>query len=221
MNTQLIVALDVPDRQSAQQYVKLLVKENTLFKVGLRLFVAEGPDVVRMVQEEGGDVFLDLKFHDIPNTVAQACEAALNLKPFMLNIHAVGGSEMARAAVAALKNSQPRPLLVGVTVLTSDPEETSTKEVVRERALLCQKEGLDGVVCSPQEIQIVRQTCGEKFVIVTPGIRLPSDSPDDQKRTSTPLEAAKAGAHYIVMGRPILTSKDPLKTVREIKNQLR
>lgn len=214
----LIVALDVDSLQEARVLVKKLKKDVECFKIGSVLFTAEGPDVVRMVQDEGGKVFLDLKFHDIPNTVAKACEAAARLGVFLLNVHASGGEEMMRAACRGAVLAPTR--IIGVTVLTSHSSEAGMDSRVVALARLCKKSGLAGVVCSPEEIADVRMACGKNFLIVTPGIRQAGSSLDDQKRIATPAEAIRRGADYIVVGRPILEAKDPLKVVRSILETL-
>lgn len=211
----LIVALDVPTFKEAQRFVKLLKKEVSFYKVGSILFTAEGPDAVRMIHDEGGRIFLDLKFHDIPHTVARACEAAARLGVFMLNVHASGGEEMLKSAAAAVKNLASPPILLGVTVLTSEMGQDTADEVVL-RAGLCQRAGLNGVVCSVHEIEAVRRRCGKGFVIVTPGIRPEGSAQGDQKRTAAPQEAFQKGADYIVVGRPILEASDPLRVVKTL-----
>jgi orotidine-5'-phosphate decarboxylase len=182
-----------------------------------------------MIQQKGQNVFLDLKYHDIPNTVAKAGEEATKLGVAMFNLHALGGFEMMKRTVEASKAlakklGSPKPLILAVTILTSMGEETM-KEVgiqgpiqdeVGRLALLSMKAGIDGVIASPQEIGIIRQNCGREFMIVTPGIRSPSDKKDDQKRTMTPKEAIQAGANYLVIGRPIKEAKDPLEAVQKI-----
>jgi orotidine-5'-phosphate decarboxylase len=200
-----------------------------LFKVGKQLFTHAGPKVVDMIHGKGQKVFLDLKFHDIPNTVAKAGEEATKLNVTMFNLHALGGFEMMRKTVEASRATAknlgiPKPLILAVTILTS-MDEDSLKEVgvqgpvleeVGRLAQLSLKAGVDGVVASPQEIGIIRQKCGEDFLIVTPGIRLPSEKKDDQKRTMSPKEAVRAGANYLVIGRPIKEAKDPSDAVQKI-----
>jgi len=182
-----------------------------------------------MIRQKGQKVFLDLKYHDIPNTVAKAGEEATKLNVAMFNLHALGGFEMmkkaAETSMAAAKSlGIPKPLILAVTILTS-MDETALKEVgvqgsileeVGRLASLASKAGIDGVIASPQEIRTIRDRCGEKFLIVTPGIRAPSDKKDDQKRTLTPKEAVSAGANYLVIGRPIKEAKDPLEAVQKI-----
>jgi orotidine-5'-phosphate decarboxylase len=216
----LIVALDVDSFKEARRFVRLLKKEVRIYKVGSILFTAAGPDLVKMIRDEGGKVFLDLKYHDIPNTVAKACEAAAGLGLFMLDLHASGGREMLRAARAAVKKGGRSPLLVGVTVLTSREGEGISREVVR-LAVECRKAGLDGVVCSPREIEAVRVRCGKNFVIVTPGIRPAGSSrQDDQRRVATPSQAIRRGADYLVIGRPILASPRPREVVQSILEEI-
>jgi len=225
----IIFALDVEHFGEAQRWVNLLKDHVGTFKVGKQLFTHAGPKVVDMIRQKGEKVFLDLKFHDIPNTVAKAGEEATKLNVFMFNLHALGGFDMMRKTVessrATAKNlGIPQPLILAVTILTSMDEE-SLKEVgvqgplmeeVGRLASLSLKAGIDGVVASPQEIGIIRERCGEKFLIVTPGIRHPSSKRDDQKRTMSPKEAISAGANYLVIGRPIKEAKDPLEAAQKI-----
>jgi orotidine-5'-phosphate decarboxylase len=225
----IIFALDVDHFTEAQRWVKLLKDHVGIFKVGKQLFTHTGPKVVDMIRQKGQKVFLDLKFHDIPNTVAKAGEEATKLNVTMFNLHALGGFEMMRKTVEASRATAkslgiPKPLILAVTILTSMNEETLKEvgvqgpisEEVGRLASLSLKAGVDGVVASPQEIGIIRQRCGEKFLIVTPGIRLPSDKRDDQKRTMSPKEAIASGANYLVIGRPIKEAKDPLEAVQRI-----
>ncbi|MEW6376582.1 MAG: orotidine-5'-phosphate decarboxylase [Thermodesulfobacteriota bacterium] len=225
----IIFALDVEHFREAQQWVTLLKDRVGMFKVGKQLFTHAGPKVIDMIRHKGQKAFLDLKFHDIPNTVAKAGEEATKLNVTMFNLHALGGFEMMKKTVEASRTTAkalgiPRPLILAVTILTSMDEETlkevgiqgSLLEQVGRLALLSMQAGVDGVVASPQEIGIIRQQCGKKFLIVTPGIRHPSDKKDDQKRTLTPQEAISAGADYLVIGRPIKEAKDPLEVVQKI-----
>ena len=225
----IIFALDVEHFQEAQKWVNLLKDRVGIFKVGKQLFTHTGPKVIDMIRQKGQNVFLDLKYHDIPNTVAKAGEEATKLNVTMFNLHALGGFEMMKKTVeasraAAKKLGIPKPIILAVTILTSMDEE-ALKEVgvqvpildeVGRLALLSMKAGIDGVVASPQEISIIRQRCGEKFIIVTPGIRSPTDKKDDQKRTLSPKEAVAAGANYLVIGRPIKEAKDPIEAVQKI-----
>ena len=225
----IIFALDVEHFREAQQWVNLLKDRVGIFKVGKQLFTHAGPKVVDMIRQKDQKVFLDLKFHDIPNTVAKAGEEATKLNVAMFNLHALGGFAMMKKTVegsraVAKSLGVPRPLILAVTILTSMDEETLKEvgiqgpllEEVGRLAHLSMKAGVDGVVASPQEIGIIRQQCGENFLIVTPGIRPPSDKKDDQKRTLSPKEAISAGADYLVIGRPIKEAKDPIEAVQKI-----
>lgn len=225
----IIFALDVDHFSEAQHWVGLLKGRVGMFKVGKQLFTHCGPKVVDMIRQKGQKVFLDLKYHDIPNTVARAGEEATKLNVAMFNLHALGGFEMMQKAAQASKAAAkelgvPKPILLAVTILTSMSEGTFTEvglqgpliEEVGRLAALAQRAGIDGVVASPQEIGIIRERCGKGFLVVTPGIRLPSDKKDDQKRTLGPREAVVAGADYLVIGRPIKEAQDPLEAVRRI-----
>jgi orotidine-5'-phosphate decarboxylase len=203
----LIFALDFDAFAEAEKWVRLLCGQVGVFKVGKQLFTRCGPDVVRMVRAEGGEVFLDLKYHDIPNTVAMAGVEACRLGVRMFNVHALGGREMMAKTVAEVdaryaRGSKERPLLLAVTILTSSSEETlrevgierPVREMVPRLARLAQAAGMDGVVASPQEVDLIRAACGADFAIVTPGVRPASAALDDQKRVMTPGEAIAAGA---------------------------
>ena len=222
-NNPLIVALDVDTLEQAKVLIDELSDSVDIFKIGPHLFTAYGPLITQCVQAKGKKVFLDLKFHDIPNTVANAVKSAVSLKVFMLTVHTQGGKEMLEAAVNAAKEKAaalgvPKPLIVGVTVLTSQPAEA---KVVLERAFLAKDSGLDGVVASVQEAEMIRKSLGKDFVIVTPGIRPSGADAGDQKRTATPAAAIKSGSNYLVVGRPIIADKSPrqaaLKILEEIK----
>ncbi len=230
----ILVALDVDSRARALALANALRGSVAGYKIGKQLFTAEGPAVVRELAERGDRVFLDLKFHDIPNTVAGAVAAAVTTGAWMVNVHASGGSAMMRAAAdsaraAAEKAGVERPLVIGVTVLTSMDQaalaEIGTSRPVIEQvthlARLAKAAGLDGVVASPQEIGAIREACGSDFAIVTPGIR-PADhaGKDDQARTLTPAEAVEAGATYLVIGRPITGAADPKAAARAIATEL-
>ena len=242
----LIVALDVDSIEQASRLVKMLVPAGvTHFKIGFGLFTLAGPAAVEMVHQSGGQVFLDLKFHDIPSTVGRAAQAAARLGVWMTNLHIQGGSDMMRKALGAVRDEAAKrrakpPLLVGVTVLTSMAEKDladlglrkTLKDQVLYLAKLAKTVGLDGIVASAKEATTIRWTCGEGFLIVTPGIRPvpPGGDPllsaaraasgDDQQRTAAPSEAVKAGADYLVVGRPILEAPDPAAVVRSIVNDL-
>ncbi|MDD5747293.1 MAG: orotidine-5'-phosphate decarboxylase [Candidatus Omnitrophica bacterium] len=231
--TELIVALDVPELEEARRMVRLLSKEVKFFKIGSRLFTACGPQAVTMVRDAGAEVFLDLKFHDIPNTVAEAGLSALGLGVFMFNVHCLGGSVMMSAVRDAVQEQAQRanarkPVMLGVTVLTSmDRQQLNSVGVIRSvknevvhLARLCRSSGLDGVVCSGQEIELLRRVLGDDFILVVPGVR-PADSQlNDQKRIVTPGKAAALGADYIVVGRPVIAAPDPLAAVRKINAEL-
>lgn len=202
----LIVALDVPDLRQAAALVGRLRPAVRWFKVGSELFTAAGPAAVAMVHDHGGRVFLDLKFHDIPNTVAGAVNAAVQMGAAMVNVHTAGGEAMLRAAAAAAAPASPRPLVIGVTLLTS--REGGVERIV-EAARLTQACGLDGVVASAREAQTIKAACGPEFLVVAPGIR-PAPMPgDDQQRIASPEDAVRWGADYVVVGRPITQADDP------------
>jgi orotidine-5'-phosphate decarboxylase len=238
---QLLIALDVASAGEALSLADAVRGIAGGFKIGSRLFTSEGPSIVRTLVGRGDRVFLDLKFHDIPHTVATAVAAAGALGVWMVNVHASGGTRMMQAARAAAEETAARaggkrPLLIAVTVLTSMNAEalaeTSVKvplldQVVR-LAALAQKAGLDGVVASPQEISIIRRHCGNDFAIVTPGIRggaagiaIPARGADDQERTMGAAEAVAAGASYIVVGRPVIAAADPRHAAEQIAAQMR
>ena len=229
----LIVALDVADLESARRLVQRVAPHVTSFKVGSELFTACGPAAVELVQKVGGRVFLDLKFHDIPNTVARAARVATRLGVWMFNLHVQGGAAMLREATAAVNEETrrakgPRPLVVGVTVLTSMAERDladlgirkTMKDQVLYLAQLAQKAGLDGIVASAQETQVLRFACGPQFVIVTPGIRPAGAQWGDQQRVETPAVAVRAGATYLVVGRPITEAPDPAAAAQGILREL-
>lgn len=225
----IIVALDFPDAASALALVDRLDPALCRLKVGKELFTVAGPDLVRALVARGYEVFLDLKFHDIPNTVAAACRAAAGLGVWMMNVHAAGGRRMMQAAREALAELPQRPLLIGVTVLTSmsaeDLAETGIAaepaDQVMRLASLTQACGLDGVVCSAQEAELLRQRLGEDFRLVTPGIRPAGSEAGDQRRVMTPTQAIAAGATDLVIGRPITAAADPVKVLQSINDEIR
>lgn len=225
----LIFALDVDSLEEAEKWVKLLQGQVGLFKVGKQLFTRCGPDVVRMIRDAGGEVFLDLKYHDIPNTVAMAGIEAARLGVRMFNVHALGGRDMMMRTVAEIDAVYPRgdvrrPLLLAVTILTSSTEQTLREigidrpvaEMVPRLARLALEAGMDGVVASPLEIGLIRTACGADFRIVTPGVRPADASLDDQKRVMTPQQAIACGADYLVIGRPIAAAADPVVATARI-----
>lgn len=223
----IIVALDFPDQASALSLVDRLDPSLCRLKVGKELFTRCGPELVRILVDKEFDVFLDLKFHDIPTTVAKACAAAADLGVWMLNVHALGGSAMMEAARQALSGDDA-PLLIAVTLLTSSgPRELealginqSPAEMVQRLAGLAAQAGLDGVVCSAQEARLLSQQRGSDFVLVTPGIRLAGAATDDQSRVMTPAQAIAEGAHYLVIGRPVTQAADPVLTLRTILSDI-
>ncbi|GBG12711.1 orotidine-5'-phosphate decarboxylase [Novimethylophilus kurashikiensis] len=225
----IIVALDYPDAAAAQQLVARLDPALCRLKVGKELFTAEGPGFVSSLVDQGYGVFLDLKFHDIPNTVAKACAAASRLGVWMLNVHASGGRAMMNAAREAVEQAAKPPMLIAVTVLTSMNEATlhelgvssPLQEHVLRLASLTQACGLDGVVCSAQEAPLLRTKLGQDFCLVTPGIRPADASLDDQNRVLTPAAALLQGSSYLVIGRPITKAADPLAALRSITEEIK
>lgn len=230
----LIFALDVDSLDEARNWVDRLHGQVGVFKVGKQLFTRCGPEVVRMIRERGGEVFLDLKYHDIPNTVAMAGVEALRLGVRIFNVHALGGPEMMTRLVAEIDKHTPRgaperPLLLAVTILTSSTDATlkavgidrPVTEMVPLLAKLAQDAGMDGVVASPQEVGLIRQVCGANFAIVTPGVRPATAALDDQQRVMTPGEALRAGADYLVIGRPISAAPDPAAAATAILAEMR
>ena len=219
----VIVALDFHDERSVLEFISRLEPGSCRLKVGKELFTSAGPQLVEKLVSAGFDVFLDLKFHDIPNTVAQACKAAAQLGVWMINVHTLGGRRMMETTREALESLPRRPLLIGVTVLTS-MNELDLAEIglpapavqVERLARLAKASGLDGVVCSAQESAMLKAACGKDFKLVTPGIRPASASLDDQNRVMTPEAAMAAGSDYLVIGRPITQSADPVATLRAI-----
>lgn len=228
MDTPIIVALDFDSAEEAIDLAERLDPGLCRVKVGNELFTRGGPAMVRNLQERGFDVFLDLKYHDIPNTVAAAVRAAADLGVWMVNVHAGGGSRMMKAASEALEGGEKRPLLIGVTVLTSMSEEDLVElgysetpaQRVQRLAALVQSSGLDGVVCSAQESSELRAACGDNFKLVTPGIRLAGDDAGDQHRVVTPVDAMAAGSDYLVIGRSITRASDPIGTLQRIHADL-
>jgi orotidine-5'-phosphate decarboxylase len=224
----IIVALDYPDADSATELVQRLDPKLCRLKVGKELFTVAGPQLVEQLMRRDFEVFLDLKFHDIPNTTAQACKAAASIGVWMVNVHASGGSKMMEASREALANFNQRPKLIAVTVLTSmtqaDLAETGVMvtpaEQVLRLAALTQASGLDGVVCSAQEAALLRKQAGAAFCLVTPGIRPADAATDDQARIMTPRAALENGSSYLVIGRPITKAVDPLLALQQIANEI-
>jgi orotidine-5'-phosphate decarboxylase len=228
----LIVALDFDTAESAAQMTDKLRGHAGMFKVGMEAFTSEGPMLARYLVDSGEKVFLDLKFMDIPNTVRGACRAAAKMGVTLLNVHALGGRKMLRAAAEGAAEGasagRPRPLVLAVTILTSlaaeDLDELGIsgppESAVLRMARLAQSEGLDGVVASAKEVSAIRRECGADFVIVTPGIRPAGAAANDQSRTATPKSALDAGADYLVIGRPITAAPDPAAAAKAILEEM-
>ncbi len=230
----LIVALDVDTARSAEILVSRLQDQIGIYKIGLQLFNSEGPEIVTRIHRLGGKVFLDLKLHDIPNTVGRTAAVLTRLKVFMFNLHIAGGSEMMKKAAESTAREAdaagiPRPLVLGVTVLTSINQSMLSDEIgipgriedqVVKWAKLAQASGLHGVVASPRETRAIRSACGPDFLIITPGVRPAWADADDQQRLMTPKEAVAAGADYLVIGRPITAASDPVRAARTIVDEM-
>ncbi|MBI5437404.1 MAG: orotidine-5'-phosphate decarboxylase [Nitrosomonadales bacterium] len=233
----IIIALDYPAAAPALALADRLQPALCRLKVGKELFTAAGPKLIEQLQQRGFEIFLDLKFHDIPNTAAQACKVAASLGVWMVNVHALGGRKMLEAAHEAIASSAQRPKLIAVTMLTSMAQgdladigiNATPAEMVLRLAKLARECGLDGVVCSAQEAALLRRECGDGFCLVTPGIRpaqaslagkLLAGHPDDQSRVMTPLAALQAGASYLVIGRPITRAANPLQALLDINKEI-
>lgn len=230
----LIVALDVSDARRALELVEQLTPYVGMFKVGMELFYSQGSEIIREIKKQKGKIFLDLKLHDIPNTVARAAVVLARLGVDMINVHAAGGGEMMRAAVDAVRREcaglgiRP-PLMIAVTVLTSISQEAFNSEMgvpgeIMDRAAawagLARNAGMDGVVASPREVVAIRQACGPDFIIVTPGVRPAGSQKGDQKRIMTPGQAVKTGATYLVVGRPITGDADPARAAGAVVEEI-
>ena len=228
LDPKVLVALDYPDEQSALLMVDKLAPELCRLKVGKEMFTHLGPAFVEKLQARGFDVFLDLKYHDIPNTVAKACEAAAQLGVWMINVHALGGRRMMAAAAEAVAKQAHQPKLIAVTILTSmsdsDLQEIGINKSAGDMAVnlagLAKDSGLDGVVCSAMEASSMREKLGKDFLLVTPGIRPAGSAQDDQRRIMTPVDAIKAGSSYLVIGRPVTQSDDPVGLLRTINSEI-
>ncbi len=234
MKRKICVALDVNTLEEAKDLARRLSPWVGLFKVGSQLFTSEGPRIVEAIQSAGADVFLDLKYHDIPNTVVEASIVAARMGVFMFNVHSLGGYKMMNAVANKIveeadKTNSRKPIVLGITILTSTSEEelrsdlrinVPLNEYVCHLAQLAKKSGLDGVVCSPKELTIIRKACGSDFVLVTPGIRPIWASSDDQKRITTPRDAISNGADYIVVGRPITNAEVPEIAAEKILQEI-
>lgn len=232
-NEKLIVALDVESKEKAISLVDKLKKYVKIFKIGSELFTSCGPGIIEEVISKGCRVFLDLKFHDIPNTVARSAQAAAKLGVFMFNVHAMGGPEMMKKCADAVREEakklkKEKPYIIAVTILTSMDENNLKKIGVNDNmesqvlrlAQLAKDSGLDGVVASPSEIKPLRKAMGGNFIIVTPGVRPSWAATNDQKRISTPKEAIDSGASFIVVGRPITDAQDPVEAAKKILQEI-
>ncbi len=227
-NPRIIIPLDFPDADSAIIMAKSLSPEHCRLKIGKELFTRCGPQLVDQIINMGFSVFLDLKFHDIPNTVAGACRAASALGVWMVNVHVSGGKKMLLAAREAIDKEQHKPLLTGVTILTSLDERDLQQiginkpvgDCVRDMAILANECKLDGVVCSAQEVEILRKAVDKKFLLVTPGIRPAGSDLNDQNRVMTPGEAIQAGSDYLVIGRPVTHAPDPMQSLLNIEQEI-
>ena len=229
MGKDVIIACDFASAKDTFNFLDKFTEEKPFVKIGMELFYAEGPEIVREIKRRGHKIFLDLKLHDIPNTVAKACTAAAKLGVWLVNVHALGGTEMMTAAREALEKFQNRPKLIAVTVLTSTNriglqtigiDEEPRTQVLR-LAKLAKECGLDGVVSSAQEANVIKQYLGSPFFCVTPGIRPAGAALGDQKRVMTPKEAIENGSDYLVIGRPITQATDPIATLEEINESIK
>ncbi|BBP43582.1 orotidine-5'-phosphate decarboxylase [Thiosulfativibrio zosterae] len=228
LDPKVLIALDFNTIESALNFVSTVSPKSCRLKVGKELFAVGGPQFVEALIKQGFDVFLDLKYHDIPNTVAKACQAAAKMGVWMVNVHALGGYKMMTAAKNALAEFEKPPILIAVTILTSMGQEdlqqiglagTPAENVLR-LASLAKKAGLDGVVCSAQEASILKAELGKDFCLVTPGIRPAGSDANDQQRIMTPAEAMQAGSHYLVVGRPITQADDPSAVLDQINQSI-
>ena len=224
MGKDVIIACDFKNKQETLDFLDLFKEEKLFLKIGMELFYAEGPDIVREIKSRGHKIFLDLKLHDIPNTVEKAMKSLSNLNIDMCNVHAAGTIDMMKAAIRGLtKEDGTRPLLIAVTQLTSTSEERMQNEllinykideVVKKYAANAKEAGLDGVVCSPLEAGKVKENCGNEFITVTPGVRFETDNVGDQVRITTPKKAKEIGSDYIVVGRPITKAENPVEVYK-------
>ncbi len=221
----VIIALDFESKDKTLEFLKQFKNEQLYVKIGMELFYATGPSIIEEVKKLGHKIFLDLKLHDIPNTVAKAMKSLVNLGVDIVNCHCAGGVKMMQAAVDAFEGLETKPLIIGVTQLTSTSKEMMNNELgingevidsVVSYALNAKKAGLNGVVCSPLEVLAIKEACGKDFITVTPGIR-PTKVVDDQVRVTTPSDARKMGTNYIVVGRPITASADPVMSYLSIR----
>lgn len=226
-NSKIIVALDFGSLSETEDFLKKVKGQNCRVKVGKELFTNEGPNVIKLIQQYGFEIFLDLKFHDIPNTVSRAIKASCNLGVWMVNVHASGGKQMLLAAREAVDSSSNKPILIAVTILTSYDnysfQELGFKNNLLDQiaylATLSENSGMDGIVCSANDIPSIKALVKEKFQFITPGVRL-ANSNDDQKRVTTPEDAITQGSNYLVIGRPITSSEDPAALIEKINQKI-
>lgn len=226
-NSKIIVALDFGSLSETEDFLKKVKGQNCRVKVGKELFTNEGPNVIKLIQQYGFEIFLDLKFHDIPNTVSRAIKASCNLGVWMVNVHASGGKQMLLAAREAVDSSSNKPILIAVTILTSYDnysfQELGFKNNLLDQiaylATLSENSGMDGIVCSANDIPSIKPLVKEKFQFITPGVRL-ANSNDDQKRVTTPEDAITQGSNYLVIGRPITSSEDPAALIEKINQKI-
>lgn len=226
-NSKIIVALDFGSLSETEDFLKKVKGQNCRVKVGKELFTNEGPNVIKLIQQYGFEIFLDLKFHDIPNTVSRAIKASCNLGIWMVNVHASGGKQMLLAAREAVDSSSNKPILIAVTILTSYDnysfQELGFKNNLLDQiaylATLSENSGMDGIVCSANDIPSIKPLVKEKFQFITPGVRL-TNSNNDQKRVTTPEDAIKQGSNYLVIGRPITSSEDPAALIEKINQKI-
>ena len=225
----IIIALDVSNQSDAIKLAKMFDPKLCRLKIGLELYTAEGPAILEILQKRGFEIFLDLKFHDIPNTVARACTVAANMGVWMINVHALGGLEMMSAAREAITKTGHRPLLTAVTILTSHNQKDlsaagitmNMEECVIQYALNARQAGCDGIVCSALEAGKLRKKLGDDFILVTPGIRPDGSDPNDQKRVISPVAAIASGASYLVIGRPVTGADDPGQALLNIHESIK
>ena len=225
MGKAVIIACDFKDKEETLNFLNKFENEQLYLKIGMELFYSEGPEIVRKIKKKGHKIFLDLKLHDIPNTVEKAMKSLANLDVDMTNVHASGATKMMEAGLRGLtKEDGTRPLLIAVTQLTSTSQEVmeqdllikeNIEDVVMHYAENAKKAGLDGVVCSPLEVKAVKSKCGKEFLTITPGIRFSTDSKDDQSRITTPAKAKELGSDYIVVGRSITKAENPVEAYRK------
>lgn len=227
MGKDVIIACDFPSGKQCLDFLDIFQKNKPFVKIGMELFYAEGPSIIQTIKKRGHKIFLDLKMHDIPNTVASTIAVLAKLKVDLINVHASGTSKMLEASAERIKNIPNRPLLIAVTQLTSTSEEELQKDLLINSNMqdtvvhyenLTKNAGLDGVVCSPLESPLIHESCGKDFLTVTPGVRFEQNDLGDQKRVTTPEQALHLGSDYIVMGRPITRAQDPLTVYQKAVN---